>query len=126
MIKFVNNASLGGVAGWGLTNKTGKLLPSAILQKACIRPITQKQCDDVAYQKITSSMMCTRTDVADADKGDSGGGLIFLDIVSRKWILGGVVSGELEVCISCPKTALYMRITRSVVQWINETTQLEV
>ena len=114
-LDLVNKYSPALVAGWGEDTEIDK----PILQYACVDIITQHKCKYCAFQTITDSMICANGSTTDAGPGDSGGGLMFYDVDSDKLILGGVVSGRLPALTKCGRVALYMRFTKSVIEWID-------
>ena len=116
-LDLVNKYSPALVAGWGEDTEIDK--PTTILQYACVDIITQRKCKDCAFQTITDSMICANGSTTDAGPGDSGGGLMFYNADSDKLILGGVVSGRLQALTECGRVALYMRFTKSVLEWID-------
>lgn len=114
----------GMAAGWGgtgasLINKNR----ADVLKDTCL-PVVSKPVCQSAYLRyvVTDNMLCAGYAAGGQDtcRGDSGGGFVFYDSTSNKWLLGGVVSwGSDRGCGLANKYAVFVKIARFV-QWIDQ------
>lgn len=116
----------GRVVGWGYLVSGSSLGRFAdILKEICIPTITNDVCQEAFKDEgyvITSRMMCAgvRAGGKDSCQGDSGGGFVFVNPVTKKWVLGGVVSwGSIQGCGLKDKYGVYVRVTKFV-PWIRK------
>lgn len=114
------------MVGWGY--KVSKISFGQFadtLKEICIPTITQDVCKkafkDEGYV-VTPLMLCAGESVGGKDscQGDSGGGFVFVDPVTKRWVLGGVVSwGSSHGCGLRNKYGVYVRVTEFLT-WINK------
>ena len=114
----------GMVVGWGTTTSQPGSTPDAL--KAVCLPVVKHDVCQKAYTSegyvITSNMVCAGLSVGGQDScnGDSGGGYVFLDHQTNKWVLGGVVSwGSAQGCAQPGKYGVYVKVA-NYIQWIYE------
>ncbi|XP_068699575.1 mannan-binding lectin serine protease 2-like [Montipora foliosa] len=116
----------GRIVGWGYKVSHASFSPFAdTLKEICIPTTTNDICKK-AYQdenyEVTPKMLCAGQAAGGKDscQGDSGGGLVFENSVTKRWILGGVVSwGSSRGCGLKEKYGVYVRVT-DFVSWINK------
>ena len=112
--------------GWGYkTSKDSVGHFANTLKEICIPTIANDVCqaayNDEKYT-VTRLMLCAGETAGGKDSchGDSGGGFVFVDPRTRKWVLGGVVSwGSSMGCGLRNKYGVYVRLTEFV-SWIQE------
>ncbi|XP_054456844.1 ST14 transmembrane serine protease matriptase a [Anoplopoma fimbria] len=106
------------ITGWGATREGG--FAAKVLQKAQVRIINQKVCDDLMGGQITSRMLCAGvlSGGVDACQGDSGGPLSSPS--GTRMFLAGVVSWG-DGCARRNKPGIYTRVTKFR-GWIKEKT----
>jgi len=109
------------VAGWGATMEGG--ITADMLQEVTVPVTDMDKCRQVyrslAGVNLTSGIMCAGFDEGgkDACQGDSGGGLLVQDPVSRRWTQVGIVSAGIG-CARRDIPGLYTRLDKYV-NWIN-------
>ncbi|XP_062822103.1 mannan-binding lectin serine protease 2 isoform X2 [Anolis carolinensis] len=121
----VNTSDIGVVAGWG---KTEKRRQSPFLLYTELPVVDPKKCK-AAYAGhsldgkplvLTENMLCAGYDHGgnDSCSGDSGGSLVFFDLDTRTWFVGGIVSWGLE----CGAAGLYGVYTKvmNYISWIED------
>uniref|UniRef100_A0AAQ4Q1K3 Mannan-binding lectin serine peptidase 1 n=1 Tax=Gasterosteus aculeatus aculeatus TaxID=481459 RepID=A0AAQ4Q1K3_GASAC len=132
--------SMGVVAGWGISNlnttsssgdpikltaKPG--MTSDLLQYVKLPVVSQDECEgsyasrSVSYN-ITDNMFCAGFLEGGRDTclGDSGGAFVMEDMVSRRWVVFGLVSwGGPEDCGSQRVYGVYTRVA-NYVEWIQK------
>ncbi|XP_020624029.1 mannan-binding lectin serine protease 2-like [Orbicella faveolata] len=116
----------GRAVGWGYkvsNNSFGQFANT--LKEICIPTIANHVCqaayNDEKYT-VTPLMLCAGETLGGKDSchGDSGGGFVFFDTTTRKWVLGGVVSwGSSMGCGLRNKYGVYVRVSEFV-PWIKE------
>uniref|UniRef100_A0A8C2XJJ4 ST14 transmembrane serine protease matriptase a n=1 Tax=Cyclopterus lumpus TaxID=8103 RepID=A0A8C2XJJ4_CYCLU len=106
------------ITGWGATREGG--FAAKVLQKAQVRIINSKVCNDLMGGQITSRMLCAGvlTGGVDACQGDSGGPLSSPS--GSRMFLAGVVSWG-DGCARRNKPGIYTRVTKFR-GWIKEKT----
>lgn len=116
----------GRAVGWGYKVSKDSIGQFAnTLKEICIPTIANNVCqaayDDEKYT-VTPLMLCAGETLGGKDSchGDSGGGFVFVDPLTRKWVLGGVVSwGSSMGCGLQKKYGVYVRVAEFV-PWIQE------
>ncbi|KAK2827236.1 hypothetical protein Q7C36_018162 [Tachysurus vachellii] len=106
------------ITGWGKTKEEGQL--ATVLQEAEVRIINETVCSQLIENELTPQMICAGilTGGVDACQGDSGGPMSFVDPISGRSFLVGVVSWG-EGCGRKGKPGIYTRVTKYR-SWIRE------
>lgn len=112
--------------GWGYKVRKDSFGQFAnTLKEICIPTITNDACKaafkDEGYT-VTPRMLCAGESAGGKDscQGDSGGGFVFVDPVTKRWVLGGVVSwGSSMGCGLRNKYGVYVRVTKFL-PWIKK------
>lgn len=128
--RIIAPSKFGMAVGWGKTDR--RLIPSNVkvadtLNEACLPVVPKITCQNSYTSEgyvITDNMICAGHAAGGQDicQGDSGGGLVFFDSTTRKWILGGVVSwGSDQGCGLPNKYGVFVKITKFV-RWIEQNT----
>ncbi|KAJ7394693.1 Mannan-binding lectin serine protease 1 [Desmophyllum pertusum] len=117
--------TFGRAVGWGYKVSKDSFGQFAnTLKEICIPTVSNDRCQaafkDEGYI-VTSGMLCAGEILGGKDSchGDSGGGFVFVDPQTKKWVLGGVVSwGSSMGCGLRNKYGVYVRVTEFL-PWIN-------
>ncbi|GAA6105664.1 ST14 transmembrane serine protease matriptase b [Tachysurus ichikawai] len=106
------------ITGWGKTKEEGQL--ATVLQEAEVRIINETVCSQLIKDELTPQMICAGvlTGGVDACQGDSGGPMSFVEPISGRSFLVGVVSWG-EGCGRKGKPGIYTRVTKYR-SWIRE------
>ncbi|XP_051896059.1 ST14 transmembrane serine protease matriptase b isoform X2 [Pristis pectinata] len=105
------------VTGWGKTSESGPV--ATVLQKAEIRIIKRKVCDNLLSSAVTSHMLCAGylSGGIDACQGDSGGPMSSVE-ENGKVFLAGIVSWG-DGCARKNKPGVYTKVS-NYRQWITQ------
>ncbi|KAK3754222.1 hypothetical protein QZH41_013126 [Actinostola sp. cb2023] len=128
-VTLVSPSKFGMAVGWGKT--IGRQVDADMksladtLKEACLPVVTKRVCDKAFLNEglsVTNNMLCAGHAAGGTDicQGDSGGGFVFFDPKSNKWVLGGVVSwGSTQGCGLPNKYGVYVKASRFV-RWIQQ------
>lgn len=121
----VKTDDMGTVAGWGRTEKR-RLSPHLLYVELVV--IDNRKCKD-AFAKlpsgksllITENMLCAGEEEGGKDscQGDSGGPLTFVDSLTKKWFVGGIVSWGVD-CGVAGQYGVYTKLI-NYISWIENT-----
>ncbi|NP_001079120.1 MBL associated serine protease 2 S homeolog precursor [Xenopus laevis] len=115
---------VGLVSGWGLTDRN---VPSRKLRFVEVNIVDHSTCKLNMQPRCTifsyRNMICAgfETGGKDSCAGDSGGALAFMDIESKKWFVGGIVSWGVD-CGVARQYGVYTKVT-NYYDWIQKTIQ---
>uniref|UniRef100_A0A8C4WC87 MBL associated serine protease 2 n=1 Tax=Gopherus evgoodei TaxID=1825980 RepID=A0A8C4WC87_9SAUR len=121
----VKTDDMGTVAGWGRTEKR-RLSPHLLYVELVV--IDNRKCKE-AFAKlpagksllVTENMLCAGEEEGGKDscQGDSGGPLTFLDNLTKKWFVGGIVSWGVD-CGVAGQYGVYTKVI-NYISWIENT-----